>query len=101
MQSDVSLAGTAPYLRSLARRGLEAPDQVRFRAQLLANARDDLAQSTGSLFPWTLADTTDEIFAAYASDHRLGEPRHFTDAGRNLDPRGLGRRAPCSASRVR
>jgi hypothetical protein len=71
-----SLAAAAPYLLSLARRGLEGPEQVRFRAQLLVNALDDLAQSTGSLFPWTRADSTDGIFAAYAWDHRIGEPKH-------------------------
>ena len=69
-----SLAAVAPYLLALARRGTDpdAPENVRLRAELLAKALDDFAQTTANRFPRTRAGSTDEILAAYARDHRIG-----------------------------
>jgi len=70
-----SLAAVAPYMLELARHGSRVEDpQVRLRAQVLADALDDLAQTTAKLFPQTRGDSSDAIFTAYARDHVIGGP---------------------------
>ena len=71
-----SLAAVAPSMLELARHGSRIEDeQVRLRAQLLADALDDLAQTTAKLFPQTRGDSSDAIIEAYARDHVIGAPR--------------------------
>ncbi len=68
-----SLAATAPYLLQLVRRCAksEVSDAGRLRAELLANALDELAATLRERFPHIRADSTDGVLAAYAQDHLL------------------------------
>ena len=68
-----SFAATAPYLLQLARRcdESEVSDAGRLRAELLANALDDLAKTLRERFPHIRADSTDDVLAAYGQDHLL------------------------------
>ena len=71
-----SFAATAPYLLQVARRGAEGEvsEAGRLRAELLANALDDLAETLRERFPHIRAGSTDDVFAAYAKDHLLRVP---------------------------